>query len=1431
MRAEQIPRAAPKADNVEAIYYLTPLQHGMLYHSQREPAAGIYVEQFSCLILGPLQARHFADAWSVVVHRHAALKTLFVRLHEEKPMQVVRKEVKVPFAHVDWSGLGADVQERRFAELLRDDRRRGFDAARAPLMRLHLIELGADRRRFLWTYHHAILDGWSMPIVLHEVFQAYAAARVGRPLELPPPCAYKTYVSWLRSQDGPRADAFWRELLAGFRRPLAFAPSMAPRGETAGRQLARAGTALPPQWREAAQRVCREHRITLNTLCQGAWSLLLGRYGNTDDVVYGTVVSGRPLEIAGIERLVGLCINTLPARVRLPEDMPLAQWLQQLQALNLDIERFGYSALADIQQAGELPPNRGLFDTLYVFENYPGHGAFAELTAAHGLEVQDIRAAEETNYALALILVPQDEVQLQLTYAQDRFSRAAIERLLAHYRRLLGEMLRLDGMRVGDLQLEAEPAAGAVVPPALTLYGLLTQQAAAHPQQPALISEAGALTYRELVALVERYRAEWPRHGFRPGERVWIRVDNELLSVLVLLSGISYGIECVVADDGTSPEALQSLALAGLVVDTLPRAVPARLRLSMFPLPEVVTALPADDMPADRAPGACWVVAPDGEGWTAAGYGEPAIANFAAWFAQTYPVMSADAIPLTHAPLAAANIWTTLGALGSGLTLHCLGRPGDNNWTAAVRATGRAWHSVRLSHVQTRSLSHGAPPSALAVDYVVLDAAAVTARALAAARSACPQARVAKEWRAPAGALAHAHMTHDERMSPEDFLRGVGRPVAGSALTVLDRGLRPTSTDAFGVLGVVGATVPALAADSNARRCVHVLTGGGAPMLLTNLTAWRSDTAVYAQLLTAETSLPDEKLREAEGRLRALAGIEDAAIVERVGANAEWERVVYYVSDVDDPEPQIHAALADAGIAVAALVRAARLPRQERRLDRDALVRGDVEAVSRGAPIAARDDVERKLQSIWQELLKREPIGITDNYFELGGQSLLATVMLHRVEEELAVRVPIERLLEHPTIAGLADIIKNGAQSAQANAPDLAREAVLDERIVPAAAFDRATFAPESAFLTGATGFLGAHLLADLLARTEADVYCLVRAAEAPAGMDRLVAALKKYRLWDERYRARLWAIPGELDRPAFGLNEEQFAALAHTVDVIYHNGAQVNFVYPYSSLKQANVTATQEILRLACLHKTKPVHYVSTVGVLDRHEAFIAEDLAVPLHARLAGGYEQSKWVAEQLVVAAATRGLPVAIYRPSRIVGHTLTGQMNTDDLFCRMIKGIVAFGLAPYDAGFDNIVPVDVASRVIVECSLQPQAYGRAFHVINPAWHSLNAVIDFIAGEGYAVGRVDYATWLARLSEHVRRDREHPLAMLVPVLQRLNPVVDPSISRILPIDQTNVDSLLGGRRRAIPEVQMLLRVYFDYFYSVGFLAPADRRVAIPS
>ncbi|WP_241014567.1 thioester reductase domain-containing protein [Burkholderia sp. Ac-20379] len=1431
----------------------------MLHHSRLDPSSGIYVEQFSCVLRGAMDIERFRAAWQTVVLRHDVLKTLFIRLHEARPMQVVRQRATLPLEVRDWRTLASEEHASRFEALLADDRRRGIAFDVAPLMRVTVVTLADDRHRFLWTYHHAILDGWSMPVLLGEVFASYA-----RP-ELPLPAAardYRHYVQWLAAQDTQAANAFWRDMLAGYREPLRFAPSVEPSvaAASAERRLRSVEAALPADWLQTAQQRCRAEHITLSTLCQGAWMLLLARLGGVDDVVSGVVMSGRQSTFEGAERIAGLFINTLPVRVRLDGESRVGDWLRGVQRLTREVEQNASCALTEALQCSDVPRHLPLFDALYVFENYPGRDAFDRLAADCGWRVEATRAVEETNYALALIVLPADALHLQLTYDTARFDARFVDRLLGHYRALLECMIADPMPRLGALALAApewrriRPEAAAPAP--IALVDALLARATHAPEQLALsyahqqgtaeggLTIAVTIAYAALAERVTRAIRQWKRFGLQAGDRV-ILIEPEPITRLVLLySGLACGIDCWMAEDSQSAAALAELRREGAGWPTLRGCASASSAVSGMLCfvfderhPDYGKPAPAADQratdPMPAAQGACSLFTCDADGtWQQVRYRHHQLALAAQSFAESFSAGECVDVAIDGPLDAPTHLAIVLGALHAGLSIHQVAGSDAGSVLQRLADSARRWHSVFLGAPATRRLEpmlERAPHARIECAYLVADSRSLTPHGARAMGILAPRARHYRVLRWPAVSLPHALDPIDAGTTA---LAALIHPLGPDATVgVVDTHGNPAGTDALGRLALGGASVP----ESIRTGAAFDGTAGPGPSrdapLPTTLEAWRTAAGCELRLpdprAAADAPAADWAALEVLAARAADADAHALAVVERLDANARWETILFHVGaqaacDVllaaceGDPERR---ASIDAVIELAAMPRDA-----HGRIDRACLIAGAATPVRPSSSGEPASPIEAGILEIWQALLQRQDIGLHDDYFELGGDSLQATVMLYQIEAQFGKKIGTQALLAKPTIAALAARVASEADDADDAMPDLRADAVLDPAITPNAVPTAA--AARAVLLTGATGFLGVHLLEALLNDTAADVWCLVRANDAQAGARRLRDAMQAHGVWREAYAARIRAVPGDLALRNLGLSDADFDALARSVDVIYHNGALVNFVYSYAALKPANVDATEAILRLASLHGAIPVHYVSTVGTLNRHADAIPETLAVPYHDYLATGYEQSKWVAEQLVAQASARGLPVTVYRPSRIVGHSSSGRMNLDDLFSRLIKGIALQGQAPRNVGFDNMLPVDVVSRIIVASSLSAESAGKAVHVVNPVWNSLDALVDYIEQAGYPLTRLDYDQWLAALDDHVRVMPEHPLATLIPVLTKLNPSADPSIGKILPIESVQLHRLAGAvLADSLRPAEVWLDTFFDYFHAEGFLpAVAD-------
>ncbi len=442
-------------EEIEAVYALSPAQEGILFHSLDTHAAGVYVLQLSCMFR-KLDTTAIEHAWEEVVARHAVLRTGFVLENVDRPQQVVSRRVALPWTRLDWRNFTASEQEERFESYLEEDRNRGFDLSQAPLLRLSLIQVAEDTFKFVWTYHHLLLDGWAIFIVLREFFQFYEAFVSGEELQLEPPRPYREYIDWLERQDPSEAEEFWRKLLKGFNEPatMRFAtgkPGERDPGVDEQRLL------FPEELVTELQSLARQHQLTLNTLIQGVWVLIVSHFSGKNDVVFGVTNSGRPADLPGIETMVGIFLNVLPMRVRMSPDRPLWSWLNQLQQQQFESRQYSHSRLVQVQRLSEVPRGLPLFESILSFENYPIDDSLNEYT--NTLALEDVRAYSKTNYPLTLIVAPRGVLSVRLVYDRRLFDEQAIAQVLEMFGALLRSLpanphARLTTMK--DLMLKRE---------------------------------------------------------------------------------------------------------------------------------------------------------------------------------------------------------------------------------------------------------------------------------------------------------------------------------------------------------------------------------------------------------------------------------------------------------------------------------------------------------------------------------------------------------------------------------------------------------------------------------------------------------------------------------------------------------------------------------------------------------------------------------------------------------------------------------------------------------------------------------------------------------------------------------------------------------------------------------------------------------------
>ncbi|HEY0735279.1 MAG TPA: amino acid adenylation domain-containing protein, partial [Herpetosiphonaceae bacterium] len=548
---------------IETIYELSPLQHGMLFHSAFAPESGVYVQQLSCTLRGDLDADAFIRAWQHVVDRHAILRTSFFWENLEKPLQVVYRSAELPIEHDDWRDLPSEEQSARLDAYLAADRQRGFDLGSAPLMRLLLARVAADEHRLVWSHHHILLDGWSLPLLLQEILVCYESFRRDRTPQLDPPRPYQDYIEWLQQQDPARSEQFWRQTLHGFGAPTPL--GLDRRGDINDPTSRVQKLALSTATTAALQALARQHGLTLNTIVQGVWALLLSRYSRETDLVFGATVAGRPPELDGVESMVGLFINTLPVRAQVDPQTLLIPWLQQLQARQVEQRRYEYSSLVDVQGWSDIPRGMPLFESIVVFENYPIDASVRSLGG--DLKLEAVEFAEKTNFPLTIAVQPGPELMIELDYAASHFDDATIRRMLDHWLTLLTAIAADPNRRLHELPIMPQAERQQVVvewntqtmaaPEEIGLHQLIEAQAARTPDAIAVVFDEDCLSFRELNHRANQLAHHLQGLGVTTESFVGVYMERSVDLVVALLGIVKAGGAYVPLDPAYPSERIQ----------------------------------------------------------------------------------------------------------------------------------------------------------------------------------------------------------------------------------------------------------------------------------------------------------------------------------------------------------------------------------------------------------------------------------------------------------------------------------------------------------------------------------------------------------------------------------------------------------------------------------------------------------------------------------------------------------------------------------------------------------------------------------------------------------------------------------------------------------------------------------------------------------
>jgi amino acid adenylation domain-containing protein/non-ribosomal peptide synthase protein (TIGR01720 family) len=1051
-------RADLQAADVEEVYPLAPMQEGLLYRHRLHPASPAYHLQMDFDMRGPIDSGRYRQAWSEIVRRHAVLRTAFFDEDLPRPVQVVLRDRAIEFVVEDLSEQSPDERAASIARYKATELARRFDPGHGPLWRVAVLRTGAEQHRVLWSYHHILIDGWSLGLLYRDLMEVYASLVAGREPARPAPRSFAMYVEWVRRQDMQRGLAFWSEYLRGVEEPIALpkAPDAALHKEYAyEEQTFEADATLT----EAIASSAAQLQVTPYTIIQTAWATVVSRYTRSSDVLFGSVVSGRPPGLDAIEETVGLFINTLPTRVRVDPARTFAETAQALQRDLLQTEEFTFVPLAEIQTLA--PAGRALFDHLLVFENYAVDRQVADgsIGAASGLAVAGLQAHDESDYDLNLVIVPGPRVQFRISYNAHAHPADWIARFAAHLLTTLAQathapdrpLAAIDIVPVDERHLLLhqfrEPAATTpAAAHAATVLDLFAAQVARVPDAIAVQHGAARLTYRALAQLSDRFacylRAKQP---IAPDDRIALLMERSDRLIVALLGILKAGAAYVPIDPGYPRERIRFLladAGAALVVT---ERVHAGLLTATGPAPALVIGdvwrdimqTPVTVLPPPIPAQLAYVI------YTSGSTGQPKgcqiehrnLAHYLDWASHhyfddpshgTFGLYSSLSFDLTVTSLFLPLI------RGRALTVFPQARE-VHDLLRDMFEPGSGIDAVKLtpSHI---SLIPELGLSSTDVAVAVVGGEALTADHVRILHRLNPRMAVFNEY-GPTETTVGCVVKRVDRDAPA---MTIGRPIDGARLTILDEIGRLVPIGVPGEIHVGGHGVgrgylgrPDLTrerfpvdpfardASPEAADSRHYRTG--------DLGRWLPDGEIeYLGRLDDQVKIRGHRIEpsEIEAAIRRTGRVEHAAVIARpVGGHAESALVAYVTG-----HPDVGALRAD----LAAVLPAPFLPAHvvvldalpltpHGKLDRRALPDPETsrpaDAVASDAP---RTDTEQRVAAIWRDVLGVDRIGRHDKFFALGGHSLKATQIVSRVLKQTGVRISLRAFFQDATVAALA---------------------------------------------------------------------------------------------------------------------------------------------------------------------------------------------------------------------------------------------------------------------------------------------------------------------------------------------------------------------------------------------------------------------------
>ncbi len=1076
-----IPKLTDQAEqDGQSDYPLTPVQEGMLFHTLKEPNSGIYIEQYRCTISGKLDRHLFKETWYSLVRQHPALRTSFIWDRSDQPHQTINNEVELDWFEKDLRELSSGERSDFETKHLHEDRVKGFKLSQAPLLRFTLFEIGEDLYRFIWTFHHIICDGWSSSQIINELEGQYQSLSRGKTIFQSPERPFRDFVSWVQSQDREKAERFWKRELRGLKNPTPLPLRDIVPGRTGhGRKT----LTFDENFSASLKTGAKSRRLTMSTVIQGAWAILLNRYSGEDDIVFGATVSGRPPELDGAETMVGLFINTLPVRISTSTELSFSDWLSEVQIKQAKIREYEHSSLVDIHQWSGFKPSIPLFRSIVVFENVPVNRPLDNTDAT--FQIENIEYHEQSNFPISLIVLPGESLKLVAFYDRSYFTSESISALLEHLGILISAFVKNPDQSITSLNLLTPEERGllsrwqeetAAVPDTRTVRHLFEEQVRRTPAAAAVSCRSETRSYQDINSQANRLAHYLLDHNLSPGTSVGIYIDRSVEMVVAMLAVLKSG-SAYIPLDSDYPDS----RIACMLSDAAPAAVLTITgladKLSGFDYPiiclddasrnfDICSETNPDT--ADSAEDTAYIMYTSGSTGTPKGViiTRGNLSNSTTQRIRYYQNRP-DRFLLLSSISFDSSVAGIFGTLCRGGCLHIpeQKRHRDTSYLAGLINQHRISHLLAIPSLYEHLIAyHGEQLGSLQT--VIVAGEPCPARLVEDHFLKLPQTSLFNEYGPTEATVWSTVFDCSDSYSSSSV--PIGKPIGTMQAHLLDSELRPVPPGIVGELYLGGPSIsvgylnrPDLTSErfksvllSDKKQRTLYGTGDLARFLENGSLQYvgRNDDQIKLRGYRIEPG-------EIESALTNIAAVSQAAVVPMGSSGLltpppngqttpEQDTISGLaafitlhsgqLTEADEIKAQLTRFLPNFMIPHQIVIIESMPLNPSGKLDRSRLPNptqlAEAGRTDGGEP---ETSLEKEMAEIWRQVLNRKTIYLSDNFFDLGGHSLLAVALFARIKNATGLDLPLATLFNSPTLHELVDEIKQGLDQQESETENL----------------------------------------------------------------------------------------------------------------------------------------------------------------------------------------------------------------------------------------------------------------------------------------------------------------------------------------------------------------------------------------------------------